>query len=155
MAKLWWSTEEKGLRCRLSLGIQSGANKGKCNLSKKRGQETQKWIIRCAVPVTGGIWGHLSSSPVCDHCSWSHAMNQNLCSGRIRGVKPASYPGRRQALAVQGGCFHVQSGKPLDRQIEHPNITTLVPIPGPTSFATAHHLITDKKIGFKGFVCFG
>lgn len=55
-------------------------------------------------------------------------------------------------LAVQDRCFHLQLSKPLDRQIEHPNITTLVPIPGPTSFATAHHLITDRKIGFKGFL---
>lgn len=34
--------------------------------------------------------------------------------------------------------------KQLDRQIENPGITMLVPVPGLMALAAAHHFITDR-----------
>lgn len=42
------------------------------------------------------------------------------------------------------------AGKQLDRQIEHPGITTLVPVPGQMALTTAHCCVT----GFRGFLGF-
>lgn len=108
----------------------------------KRGIKKQKWIS--VIHVAEGVWGNLSSSPMLDHCSWSQTINETPCSGHARRVRSSSSPGRGQGLAGRGGCFHLLASKHVDGQIEHPSITTLVPIPGLMALAAAHHFVTDR-----------
>lgn len=124
-------------RCRLSLSIEE--KKRRCRSNKKQGQETQKWIIRYAILVAEGVRGHLSSSSTLDHCSWSQTINQTLRFWPIQQSQTCFHPRQRTGLAVQGRCFHLLASKHLDGQIEHPSLTTLVPVPGQMALATAHH----------------